>query len=84
MRLIGADRRVTQVGLDENALSVNMGIHPNPLVDPHVYGRGRITVEATALGVQPIGVAYPLGVQPRPMGFDDMLKVATDSKESGL
>ena len=82
--VIGADRRVTQVGLDENALSASMGIHPNPEVDPHVYDRGRITVEATALGVQPIGVAYPLGVQPRPMGFDEMLKVATDSKNLGF
>ena len=82
--IIGADPRVTQVGLDENALSASMGIHPNPEVDPHVYARGRVAVEATALGVQPIGVAYPLGVQPRPMGFDDMLKVATDSKNLGF
>ena len=82
--VIEADRRVTQVGLDENALSASMGIHPNPEVDPHVYARGRVAVEATALGVQPIGVAYPLGVQPRPMGFDDMLRVATDSKNLGF
>jgi citrate lyase subunit beta/citryl-CoA lyase len=82
--VIGADPRVTQVGLDENALSASMGIHPNPEVDPHVYDRGRITIEATALGVQPIGVAYPLGVQPRPMGLDEMLKVATDSKNLGF
>ena len=82
--VIEADRRVTQVGLDENALSASMGIHPNPEVDPHVYARGRVAVEATALGVQPIGVAYPLGVQPRPIGFDDMLRVATDSKNLGF
>ena len=82
--IIGADPRVTQVGLDENALSASMGILPNPEVDPHVYARGRVAVEATALGVQPIGVAYPLGVQPRPMGFDNMLKVATDSKNLGF
>ena len=82
--IIGADPRVTQVGLDENTLSASMGIHPNPEVDPHVYARGRVAVEATALGVQPIGVTYPLGVQPRPMGFDDMLRVATDSKNLGF
>ena len=82
--IIGADPRVTQVGLDENTLSASMGIHSNPEVDPHVYARGRVAVEATALGVQPIGVAYPLGVQPRPMGFDDMLRVATDSKNLGF
>ena len=82
--IIGADPRVTQVGLDENTLSASMGIHPNPEVDPHVYARGRVAVEATALDVQPIGVAYPLGVQPRPMGFDEMLKVATDSKNLGF
>ena len=82
--IIGADPRVTQVGLHENTLSASMGIHPNPEVDPHVYARGRVAVEATALGVQPIGVAYPLGVQPKPMGFDDMLNVATDSKNLGF
>ena len=82
--VIGADRRVTQVGLDENTLSASMGILPNPDFDPFVYARGRIVVEATAQGVQPIGVAYPLGVQPRPMGFDDMLRVATESKNLGF
>ena len=82
--VIGADPRVTQVNLDENALSVTMGIHPDPDVDPHVYARGRIAIEATAMDVQPIGVAYPLGIQPRPMAFDDMLKVATDSKNLGF
>ena len=82
--VISADGRVTQVGLDESALSASMGVNPRTDLDPYVYARGRIAIEATALGVQPIGVAHPLGTRPRPMGFEEMQKVATDSMNLGF
>ena len=82
--ILSADARVTQVGLDESVLSANMGVNPQPDLDPYVYARGRIAVEATALEVQPIGVAHPFGTKPRPLGFDEMLKGATDSRNLGF
>jgi len=41
-------------------------------------------IEATAAGVQPIGVAHPLGTLPRLLPEEDMLKTATDSKNLGF
>ena len=82
--IISADARVTQAGLDESVLSANMGITPSPEFDPYVYARGRIAIEATALAVQPVGVAHPLGTRPRPLGADEMLKLAADSMNLGF
>ena len=59
--ILSCDGRVTQAGIDENALAENMGIYPDRELDPFVYARGRLAIEATALEVQPVGVAYPLG-----------------------
>ena len=81
---ITASPRVTQVGLDEGDLSDNLGISPVAEYDPYVYARGRLAIEATAAGVQPLGVAYPLGTQPRALSSKEMLKTATDSKNLGF
>jgi citrate lyase subunit beta/citryl-CoA lyase len=43
-----------------------------------------MAIEATAAGVQPIGVAHPLGTLPRLLSGDDMLNAATDSKNLGF
>ena len=82
--IITADPRVSQAGLDESDLAVAMGITPLPGHDPFVYARGRLVVEATAAGVQPIGVRYPMGTQPGFPSTDDMLAIATDSKNLGF
>ena len=82
--ILSCDKRVTQAGIDEGALAASTGIYPDNELDPFVYARGRLAIEATALEVQPIGVAYPLGVHPRPMGYDEMLKAATDSRNLGF
>ena len=79
--IISAGKRVSQVGLDESGLSASMGISPLADYDPYVYARGRI---ATAAGVQPVGVAHPLGTMPRLLPDDDMLKIAIDSKNLGF
>ena len=82
--IMTADPRVTQAGLDESDLAAAMGITPLPDHDPFVYARGRLIVEATAAGVQPIGVRYPMGTQPGFPSSEDMLKIATDSKNLGF
>ena len=82
--IITAGERVCQVGLDESDLSASLGISPLPEYDPYVYARGRLAVEATAAGVQPVGVAHPLGALPRLLPDDEMLKIATDSKNLGF
>lgn len=82
--IIKADRRVTQVALDESDLSADLGITPLPDQDPFVYARGRVVVEAIAAGVQPVGVTHPMGTQPRITSPEEMLKIATDSKNLGF
>ena len=82
--IISAAERVSQVGLDESDLSASLGISPSTEYDPFVYARGRLAIEATAAGVQPVGVAHPLGTLPRLLPDEDMLKIATDSKNLGF
>ena len=82
--IIAASERVSQVGLDESDLSASIGISPLAEYDPFVYARGRMNIEATAAGVQPIGVAHPVGTLPRLVPDEDMLKTATDSKNLGF
>ena len=62
--IITASPRVTQVALGEEDLSCDLGIAPAEEYDPFVYARGRIVVEGTAAGVQPVGMAYPGGTLP--------------------
>ena len=82
--IIKADPRVTQVALDESDLSADLGITPLPDQDPFVYARGRLVVEAIAAVVQPVGVTHPMGTQPRLPSPEEMLKIATDSKNLGF
>jgi citrate lyase subunit beta/citryl-CoA lyase len=82
--IIQADPRVTQVALDESDLSASLGITPLPDQDPFVYARGRLVVEAIAAGVQPVGVTHPMGTQPRFPSAEEMLQIATDSKNLGF
>jgi len=82
--IIAASERVSQVGLDESDLSASLGISASAEYDPHVYARGRMAIEATAAGVQPIGIAHPMGTLPSLLPDEDMLKIATDSKNLGF
>lgn len=82
--IISASERVSQVGLDESDLSASLGLSPLPEYDPFVYARGRLNIVATAAGVQPVGVAHPVGTLPGLMPEDEMLKIATDSKNLGF
>ena len=82
--IISAGERVSQVGLDESDLAASLGLSALPEHDPFVYARGRLNIEATAAGVQPVGVAHPLGTLPNLMPEEDMLKAATDSKNLGF
>lgn len=83
-KIIRATPRVTQVGLDESDLSDTMGLTSLPDYDPFVYARGRLAIEATAAGVQPLGVSHPMGTRPRLVSAEDVSKFATDSKNLGF
>lgn len=82
--IIAASGRVSQVGLDESDLAASLGINPLAEYDPFVFARGRIAIEATAAEVQPIGIAHPMGAQPKLVPAEDMLKIATNSKNLGF
>lgn len=82
--IITASPRVTQSGLDESGLAAAMGISVLSDYDPFVYARGRLAIEATAVGVQPVGVAHPMGALPRLLAAEELLTIATDSKNLGF
>ena len=82
--IITASPRVTQVALDEAELCSDLGIVPSEEYDPFVYAKGRVVIEGVAAGVQPVGIAYPLGTFPRAMPRDDLLRLATDGKNLGF
>ena len=82
--IVRASPRVTQVGLDESDLSAALGITPLPDYDPYVFARGRLAIEATAAGVQPVGIIHPMGTQPRVPSAEEMQTFATDAKNLGF
>ena len=82
--ILTASERSTQAGLDESDLAASMGIGVQPDYDPFVYARGRLAIEATATGVQAIGVAHPMGALPRLLPEEELLQIATDSKNLGF
>jgi len=94
--IIAASPRVTQVALGESGLSCTLGIAPlfysgievacgqGEGYDPFVYTRGRIVIEGTAAGVQPVGMAYPLGSLPALSPRDELLRLATVAKNLGF
>ena len=82
--IIAASPRVTEVGLDEGDLCCDLGIVPSEEYDPFVYARGRIVIEGTAAGVQPVGIACPLGSRPVTEPRDELLRLAGVGKELGF
>ena len=82
--IITASPRVTQVGLDESDLACNLGISPLPEYDPYVYARGRLAIEATAAKVQPVGMLYPLGTQPRLLAAAEIHIMTNDARNLGM
>ncbi len=82
--ILAVSPRSTQAGLDESDLAASMGISVQTDYDPFVYARGRLAIEATAAGVQAIGVTHPMGVLPRLLPEDELLQIATDSKNLGF
>lgn len=82
--IITASSRVTQVALDESDLAGGLGIDPLPEYDPFVYARGRLVIEATAAMVNPIGMAYPLSVEPRVAPESEIHTLATKARNLGM
>ena len=82
--ILTSSPRTMQAGLDESDLAASMGINAVAGYDPFVYARGRLAIESTAAGVQAIGVAHPMGALPRLLPQDELLQIATDSKNLGF
>ena len=82
--ILTASPRSTQAGLDESDLAASMGINVVVGYDPFVYARGRLAIESTAAGVQAIGVAHSMSALPRLLPQDELLQIATDSKNLGF
>ena len=82
--IITSSPRVTQVALGETELCRSIGIWPKEEYDSFVYARGRVLVEGTAAGVQPIGMAYPLGSMPATLPRQEVLRTAAVAKDLGF
>ncbi|CAI8039665.1 Citrate lyase subunit beta [Geodia barretti] len=82
--IITASPRIRQVGIDEAALAASLGIAQSAEYDAFVYARGRVCIEATAAGVQPVAVADPIGVSTGQISHEEMVKIATDSRNLGF
>ena len=82
--IITASARIRQTGIDESALAMSLGITQSAKHDPFVYARGRICIEATAAGVQPVAVADPMGQGVDHLSFEDMAKIATNARNLGF
>ena len=86
--IITASPRITQVGIDECALAADLGIADalkrEAEYDPFVYARGRLAFEATAAKVNPVGMAYPLSMQPREALAEQIHTLATKARNLGM
>ena len=82
--IITASPRVKQAGIDEAALAASLGITQSSEHDAFMFARGRLCIEATAAGVQPIAVADPMGVQTGHIPHEEMVKIATDARNLGF
>lgn len=82
--ILTASPRISQAGLDEEHLAASLAFDPLPELDPFVYARGRIAVEATAAKVSAIGMAYPLSVFAHPASPGDVHALATKARNSGM
>jgi citrate lyase subunit beta/citryl-CoA lyase len=83
-QIVTASPRVTQVALDESDLCRDLAILPTEEDDPFVYARGRVVIEGIAVGVQPIGMPFPLSVTPRLLAQEQLLQLATMAKNLGF
>jgi citrate lyase subunit beta/citryl-CoA lyase len=86
--IVTASPRITQAGIDEYALAADLGIADTlkfeAEYDPFVYARGRLAFEATAAKVNPVGMAYPLSVQPRDVPAAEVHTLATKARNLGM
>ena len=82
--IIQASPRVAQVALDEGALALDLELEPVEEYDPFVYARGRVVIEATAAGIQPVGLPHPLGTLFPEVSREKALEEGTRAKDLGL
>ena len=86
--IITASPRISQVGIDERALAVDLGIADKLIYeaeyDPFVYARGRLAFEATAAKVNPVGMAYPLSVRLSAAPPPEIHTLATRARNLGM
>ncbi len=84
--ILRSSQRISQAGLDESDLAASMGIFTNADCDALEYARGRLAVEAVAVGVQPIlltrgmpervinnEAVVPLAAHARSLGFRGLI-----------
>ena len=86
--LISASPRVSSVALDYTGLCESLGIVPQLAVedvfDPFLFAAGRLVIECTAARVQPVGISYPLSLQPRLLPAEELAQLVDRSRNTGF
>jgi citrate lyase subunit beta/citryl-CoA lyase len=82
--IVTSSPRVTQAALAEGDLCLDLGVFPSGEYDPLEYARGRLIIEGTAAGVQPLGIAHPLGAIPAEAGREEVARLAADGRNLGF
>jgi citrate lyase subunit beta/citryl-CoA lyase len=82
--LISASPRVCSAGLDATGLCRNLGIMPREDFDPFLFASGRLVIECTAAGAQPIGISHPLSVVPRLLPAEEIERLASRGRNMGF
>lgn len=82
--LLHAGPRVSSVALDTANLCRTLGITAQDGFDPFLYAAGRLVIECTAAGVQPVGISHPLSVTPRLLPAQEIERLAERGRNTGF
>jgi citrate lyase subunit beta/citryl-CoA lyase len=82
--LLNASPRVSSVALDYSGLCRSLGILPQEDFDPFLFAAGRLVIECTAAGVEPVGISHPLSVAPRILAAEEIERLAGRGRNTGF
>jgi citrate lyase subunit beta/citryl-CoA lyase len=86
LEIARASRRFGTMGLDERALSADLGMscEPHAAFEPLEYIKSQVITVATSVGGQAQGMSYPLGLTQEALGDDAFKKAVRRARDTGF